>query len=111
MSYFNVIICLLLCWYRINKSDIDNIVKSGDWLSAAAEFTNGCCRHTGVVPKKCSDKRKFMGGGSFIYGGQEFSLSRLAAVISYTVGTALGTVPCNLGTVPCPQKVDELNFY
>ena len=28
-----------------------------------------------MVPKKCSDRRKLTGNGSFIYGGQEFTLS------------------------------------
>ena len=39
------------------------------------------CRHTGVVPKKCTEKRKLTGGGNFIYGGQEFSLSWFVVLV------------------------------
>ena len=38
-------------------------------------------RHTGVVPKNCSEKRKLTGSGSFIYGGQEFTLSGFAILL------------------------------
>jgi len=52
-----------------------------DTAKLIAEHKYVCDRHTGVVPKNCSAKKKLTGGGSYIYGGQEFTLSGFASLL------------------------------